>query len=145
MPPIQIQYSTCVCSPNTKDELCIYSTPTQSSITMLRSYQFKNNTKSVTRTIRIDEDIDFQLEKLAHEQRVSVNYFANQALGKFVEREVFADRLGFVTLPSAIFEKLVGYTSDEQAIEIGNWFGENSANVFIAFLFKLVVHEISVL
>src|SRR5256885_12038831 len=54
---------------------------------MLRSYQFKNKTKSVTRTIRIDEDIDFQLEKLAHEQRVSVNYFANQALRKFVERK----------------------------------------------------------
>src|SRR6266566_3353557 len=79
---------------------------------MLRSYQFKNKTKSVTRTIRIDEDIDFQLEKLAHEQRVSVNYFANQALRKFVEWDVFADRLGFVTLPSDIFEKLVGYTTD---------------------------------
>src|SRR5438094_593830 len=75
---------------------------------MLRSYQFKNKTKSVTRTVRIDEDIDYQLEKLAHEQRVSVNYFANQALRKFVEWDVFADRLGFVTLPSDIFEKLVG-------------------------------------
>src|SRR6266581_1401869 len=95
---------------------------------MLRSYQFKNKTKSVTRTIRIDEDIDFQLEKLAHEQRVSVNYFANQALRKFVEWDVFADRLGFVTLPSDIFEKLVGFVTDEQAKELGGWFGKNLAN-----------------
>src|SRR6266480_4556350 len=99
---------------------------------MLRSYQFKNKTKSETRTIRIDEDIDFQLEKLAHEQRVSVNYFANQALRKFVEWDVFADRLGFVTLPSDIFEKLVGYTTDEQAKDL------------IAFLFKRVDLETSV-
>src|SRR5438034_6221711 len=93
---------------------------------MLRSYQFKNKTKSVTRTVRIDEDIDYQLEKLAHEQRVSVNYFANQALRKFVEWDVFADRLGFVTLPSDIFEKLVGFVTDEQAKELGGWFGKRS-------------------
>src|SRR5437016_5138183 len=111
---------------------------------MLRSYQFKNKTKSVTRTIRIDEDIDFQLEKLAHEQRVSVNYFANQALRKFVEWDVFADRLGFVTLPSDIFEKLVGYTTDEQAKELGSWFGKNLAKDLIAFLFKRVDLETSV-
>ena len=111
---------------------------------MLRSYQFKNKTKSVTRTIRIDEDIDFQLEKLAHEQRVSVNYFANQALRKFVEWDVFADRLGFVTLPSDIFEKLVGFTTDEQAKELGSWFGRNLAKDLIAFLFKRVDLETSV-
>ncbi len=111
---------------------------------MLRSYQFKNKTKSVTRTIRIDEDIDFQLEKLAHEQRVSVNYFANQALRKFVEWDVFADRLGFVTLPSDIFEKLVGFTTDEQAKELGSWFGKNLAKDLIAFLFKRVDLETSV-
>src|SRR2546421_10698552 len=92
---------------------------------MLRSYQFKNKTKSVTRTIRIDEDIDFQLEKLAHEQRVSVNYFANQALRKFVEWAVFVDRLGFVTLPSDIFVKLVCYTTDKQANELSIWFVKN--------------------
>ncbi len=126
------------------EELCIYSTLRYVSITMLRSYQFKNKTKSVTRTIRIDEDIDFQLEKLAHEQRVSVNYFANQALRKFVEWDVFADRLGFVTLPSDIFEKLMGYTTDEQAKELGNWFGKNLAKDLIAFLFKRVDLETSV-
>src|SRR3989454_10506782 len=98
----------------------------------------KNRVKSVTRTIRIDDDINYQLEKLAHEQRVSVNYFANQALRKFVEWDVFADRLGFVTLPSDIFEKLVGYTTDEQAKELGSWFGKNLAKDLIAFLFKRV-------
>ncbi|OLB46342.1 hypothetical protein AUI07_04645 [archaeon 13_2_20CM_2_53_6] len=110
----------------------------------MRSYQFKNKTKSVTRTVRIDEDIDYQLEKLAHEQRVSVNYFANQALRKFVEWDVFADRLGFVTLPSDIFEKLVGFVTDEQAKELGGWFGKNLAKDLIAFLFKRVDLETSV-
>src|SRR5438093_12547149 len=105
---------------------------------MLRSYQFKNKTKSVTRTVRIDEDIDYQLEKLAHEQRVSVNYFANQALRKFVEWDVFTDRLGFVTLPSDLFEKLVGFVTDEQANELGGWFGTNPAKNLIDFLFKRV-------
>src|SRR5438034_11528808 len=103
---------------------------------MLRSYQFKNKTKSVTRTIRIDEDIDFQLEKLAHEQRVRVNYFANQALRKFVEWDVFADRLGFVTLPSALFEKLVGFVPDEQPKALGASLGKNLAKDLIAFLSK---------
>src|SRR5438552_15246336 len=102
---------------------------------MLRSYQFKNKTKSVTRTIRIDEDIDFQLERLAHEQRVSVNYFANQALRKFVEWDVLAARLAFVTLPSDIFEKLVGHQTDEQAKDLGRRFGTTLAKDRIAFLF----------
>src|SRR5437667_5438813 len=122
----------------------MYAMPNLSQSIMLRSYQFKNKTKSVTRTVRIDEDIDYQLEKLAHEQRVSVNYFANQALRKFVEWDVFADRLGFVTLPSDIFEKLVGFVTDEQAKELGGWFGKNLAKDLIAFLFKRVDLETSV-
>src|SRR5436309_14623592 len=98
---------------------------------MLRSYQFKNKTKSVTRTIRIDEDIDFPLEKLSHEQRVSVNYFANQALRKFVEWDVFADWFGFVTLPSDTFAPLVCSTTPEQAKHVGTWFAKNMAQPLI--------------
>jgi hypothetical protein len=141
---VRIQMNTRETYKNTTGELCIYARRKESIKAMLRSYQFKNKTKSVTRTVRIDEDIDFQLEKLAHEQRVSVNYYANQALRKFVEWDVFAERLGFVTLPSDIFEKLVGSITDEQAKELGGWFGRNLAKDLIAFLFKRVDLETSV-
>jgi len=104
----------------------------------------KNRVKSVTRTIRIDDDINYQLEKLAHEQRVSVNYFANQALRKFVEWDIYAERLGFVTLPPDIFEKLMALITDAQARDLGGWVGKNLAKDLIAYLFKRVDLETSV-
>src|SRR2546428_10001757 len=98
----------------------------------------KNRVKSVTRTIRIDDDINYQLEKLAHEQRVSVNYFANQALRKFVEWDIYAERLGFVTLRPDIFEKLIVYITDAKAHQLGCCVGMNHANGLIAYLLKRV-------
>ncbi|HZD13526.1 MAG TPA: hypothetical protein VE177_08430 [Candidatus Binatus sp.] len=100
--------------------------------------------KSVTRTIRIDDDINQHLEKLARDQRVSVNYFANQALRKFVEWDIYAERLGFITLPPDIFEKLMGSITEVQARDLGSWVGKNLAKDLIAYLFKRVDLETSV-
>ena len=106
---------------------------------MLRGYQFKNKTKSVNRTVRIDEDIDFQLEKVgprAARQRQLLLQLGSTKIRRMgrVRRQT-----GLCNSSLQTFSRnWVGFTTDEQAKELGGGFGRNLAKDLVAFLFKRV-------
>src|SRR2546425_12628986 len=96
---------------------------------------------SVTRTVRLDEDVDHQIQEFAEKEKVSVSQVVNKALRKFVEWDTYASRFGFVTIPTSVQAKLFTYLSDEEAREVGGWAGRNFARDFTLFRFKKISLE----
>lgn len=93
---------------------------------------------SVTRTIRIEKDVDEFLRKFGEREGVSVNLLVNKAIRRLVEWDIYADKFGLVALPSALVERMMDHLTDEEAAELGRWVGENVLPEFITFWFKEV-------
>src|SRR3989442_6755630 len=74
---------------------------------------------TVTRTFRIDRDVDRKMEGLSSEGRVSMNQMANKALRRYVEWEVNAEKFGTVTTSASTIRKFFDYLTIKQAKEMG--------------------------
>jgi hypothetical protein len=79
--------------------------------------------KSVTRTLRLDEDVDAALEKMAEERGESVNVIAGRALRKLVEWDRLAERAGLVVVSPVLLGKLMDTQTVEQARALGESVG----------------------
>jgi hypothetical protein len=79
--------------------------------------------KSVTRTLRLDEDIDVALEKMAEEKGESVNAIAERALRKLVEWDRLAESAGLVSISPLTIGRLMESYTMEQARELGEFVG----------------------
>ena len=96
-------------------------------------------TKSVTRTIRLEElAIDSHLKELAEREGVSINFLINKALRKYIIWDLYAAKFGMVSIPSALLSRFMDMLTDEQARDLGKWAGENHVKDFVAFWFKEV-------
>src|SRR5207245_11385466 len=93
---------------------------------------------SVTRTIRIERDVDDFLRKFGEREGVSVNLLVNKAIRRLVEWDIYAEKFGLVALPTSLIERLMDYLTDQEATELGRWVGENLIPEFITFWFKEV-------
>src|SRR5205807_5206736 len=80
---------------------------------------------TVTRTFRIERDVDRKMEGLSSEGRVSMNQMANKALRRYVEWEVNAEKFGTVRRSASTIREVYDYLTIEQAKEMGSWWGEN--------------------
>ena len=93
---------------------------------------------SVTRTIRIERDVDDFLRKFGDREGVSVNLLVNKAIRRLVEWDIFAEKFGLVALPSSLIERMMDRLTDEEAGALGRWVGQNLIPEFITFWFKEV-------
>jgi len=93
---------------------------------------------SVTRTIRIERDVDDFLRKFGEREGVSVNLLVNKAIRRLVEWDIYAEKFGLVALPSSLIERMMERLSDDEASELGRWVGQNLIPEFITFWFKEV-------
>ena len=101
----------------------------------------KQRITSVTKTLRLDSDVDEKLTDLAEKEGVSVNVLANRAIRKYVEWDVFAQRFGFMTTSHTMQEKLFQKLSDDEAREMGREMGKNVGPEFVTFFFKKLNFE----
>src|SRR5215467_15379980 len=79
----------------------------------------RHSPETVTRTFRIDRDVDDKLGGLSTEERVSMNQIANKALRRYVEWESNAEKFGTVTTSGSTIKKFFDYLTVEQAKEMG--------------------------
>jgi hypothetical protein len=91
---------------------------------------------SVTRTIRIERDVDEFLRKFAEREGISVNFLVNKAIRRLVEWDVFAEKFGMVALPGSLLVKVMDSLSDGEAADLGEWVGKNLLPEFLTFWFK---------
>ncbi len=91
--------------------------------------------KSVVRSLRLDEDVDKSLHKFALEEGISINSLVNRALRRYVLWDLKASRFGFVSLMGANIGKIMTYLSEDEAREFAQWAAENSLRDFLTFFF----------
>jgi predicted transcriptional regulator len=75
--------------------------------------------KSVTRTLRLDDDLDAALERMAEDAGVSVNSLAESALRKLVEWDRLAETAGLVMISPITLGRLMDTQTVEQARALG--------------------------
>lgn len=92
--------------------------------------------RSVTRTIRIDEDVDRQLNDLATREKISVNLIANKALRKHVEWDAYSEKFGLLTISRRLFKTLISRLSEDEARELGRRSGTDGGPELVTFWFK---------
>jgi hypothetical protein len=100
-----------------------------------------SSSRSVTRTLRLDEDVDAGIVEMAEREQFSFNLLANRALRKLVEWEDKAGKFGFIQVPTSIVEKVFSILSDEEARELGREAGTNTLPEMILFWFKKFTSE----
>ena len=88
---------------------------------------------SVTRTIRIERDVDDFLRKFADREGISVNFLVNKAIRRLVEWDVFAEKFGMVALPGSLLTRMMEYLTDEESAALGQWVGQNLLPEFLTF------------
>ncbi len=93
---------------------------------------------SVTRTIRIDKDVDEFLRKYAEQEGISVNFLVNKGIRRLVEWDVFADKFGMISVPNTLLTKMMDHLTDAEAEALGAWVGSNLLPEFLTFWFKEV-------
>jgi len=94
--------------------------------------------KSVTRTLRLDDDVDASLEKMAAEKGESVNTVAGRALRKLVEWDRLAENAGLVVVSPVTLGRLMETQSPEQARALGEFIGNEVWKPIIISRFGVV-------
>lgn len=82
--------------------------------------------RSVTRTIRLDEDITLQLAATVERERQSGNIIIAKALRRYLEWTQYAKLLNHATVSHTLLEKMMDYLTAEEARELGRWSATNT-------------------
>jgi hypothetical protein len=75
--------------------------------------------KSVTRTIRIDDDLERSITKISKDDGISVNFVINTAVRSYSEWNVIAKKFGFVSVVQPFLNKLIDRFSEEECEDLG--------------------------
>ena len=94
--------------------------------------------KTVTRTIRIDSDVDKNLEELSSKERTSVNFLINKALRRYMEWDYLAVKFGVNANFPHSSRKLLTYLSDNEVTEFARWVARTVFKEYVEFWFKSV-------
>src|SRR3989442_5204740 len=95
-----------------------------------------SSSRSVTRTLRLDEDVEAGIVEMAEREQFSFNLLANRALRKLVEWEDKAGKFGFIQVPTSLVEKVFSILTDEEARELGRETWANTLPGIVPFWVK---------
>lgn len=91
--------------------------------------------KSTIRTVRIDDDLNGAIEKIAIENNTSVNFVVNNALREHVEWTSIIPKLGFGTYPHYLINKLFEKLSEKECEEMGEITASKFSKSFLEYRF----------
>jgi hypothetical protein len=97
--------------------------------------------RTVTRTIRIDEDIDQNLTTLAERENFSVNQLVSTALRRYLEWELVADKVSLVDVSNSTLTKLFEKISEQDARQMGRAAGMNAWTEVVTYLYKSLTYD----
>lgn len=91
--------------------------------------------KSTIRTIRVDEDLNEAIERIALEDNTSVNFIVNNALREHVEWTSVIPKLGFGTYPRYLTTTLFQKLTDKECEEMGEKVAREFLKPFVEYRF----------
>lgn len=101
--------------------------------------------KSITRTVRLDDDLDRAIQNRAKESNVSVNFLINRLIRKFIEWDVPAEKFGLGPVAAILLNRLFDEISEEASGELGKWAAHEFFSPFCRYLFGELTYETSIL
>jgi hypothetical protein len=97
--------------------------------------------KSVTRTVRLDDDLDKAIQNRARDSNVSVNFLVNKLIRKFVDWDLPAEKLGIAHVPAVLFKRLFDNIDDNAAEELGRWLAHEHYDPYFKYVFGELTFE----
>jgi hypothetical protein len=101
--------------------------------------------KSVTRTVRLDKDLDDAIQRRAADEKITVNFLVNRTVRKLVDWDMPARKFGLVTTPEGLLNKLIERYDDESCLELGRASAREYIKPFAEYLFGEFSLQTSVL
>ncbi|MDA4121938.1 MAG: hypothetical protein OK456_02010 [Thaumarchaeota archaeon] len=90
---------------------------------------------AITRTIRLDKELDDVLQKIARDEKVTVNSIVNRCLRQFVDWDRHADKFGMATIRPALLTELISRLSVDEARQLGRDSVKDSLRPAIEYIF----------
>jgi hypothetical protein len=101
--------------------------------------------KSVTRTVRLDDDLDMAIQNRANESHVSVNFVVNRLIRKFIEWDIPAEKFGLGPVAAILLNRLFDEVDEATSAELGKWAAHEFFSPFCRYLFGELTYETSIL
>lgn len=101
--------------------------------------------KSVTRTVRLDEELDRAINNRARDSNVSVNFLVNRLIRKFIEWDLPAEKFGLGPVAAILLNRLFDEVNEEEAFELGKWTAREFFSPFCRYLFGELTAETTIL
>jgi hypothetical protein len=93
---------------------------------------------SVTRTIRLDEEVDRAITEIAVRTRTNANLLRNKILRRYVELDYYAERFGVIMMFAASINKIMDKLDNEEIDELAQWTGQYVFKEYVMFSFKTI-------
>ncbi len=90
--------------------------------------------KTATITFRFDTEIIDKLQKEAKNHQVTTNTLATQALKRFLEWDIYQQRVGLVSLNKPVFVKIFQNLKEKEIIEIASTMGKDEMKDVALFM-----------
>lgn len=100
--------------------------------------------KSVTRTLRLEDDLDKALQSRAGESNVSVNFAVNRLIRKYIDWDIPAEKFGLGPVAAILVNRLFEEIDEAKAAELGRWTAREFTIPFTRYLFGELSFETSV-
>jgi len=101
--------------------------------------------KTVTRTVRIDEDVDKAIQERAKEANTSVNYLLNSLMRKYIDWDLPGEKFGLDRFSSGLVNLLFDEVDDKSAYDLGRRMAREFYEPFATYLFGELTFETSLL
>lgn len=101
--------------------------------------------KSVTRTIRLDDDLDAQIHEKAREANTSVNFVVNRLIRKYIEWDLPGQKFGLGPVAASLLNSLFDDITETSAFDLGRRIAHEFYEPFATYLFGELTVETSIL
>lgn len=91
--------------------------------------------ESVTRTLRIEQDLDRKIQRIAADEKLTVNSLVNKTLLRMVEWDRPGSKVGLVSASSTLLGRLLADKDPADSEDLGRWAARGVYVPFIEFLF----------
>jgi hypothetical protein len=101
--------------------------------------------KDVTKTIRLDGDLDRAIQERAREAHVSVNFIVNRLIGRFIDWDTPGREVRDGRSPVVSIRRLYDEIDDERSKGLGGWKAQEFYKAVSMYLFGELTFETSIL
>jgi hypothetical protein len=100
--------------------------------------------KSVTRTVRLDDDLDRAIQEKSKEANTSVNFLVNRLVRKYIEWDLPGAKFGLGPVAASLVNRLFDNVDDKSAFDLGRRVAHDFYEPFATYLFGDLTFETSI-